>query len=153
MIVGGPNARTDYHVNGTPEFFYQYRGSVLLKTVDMSTTPHAFHDIPIHEGSLYLLPANTPHCLVRFEDTIGIVMEQPRRKNEEDTMLWYCRSCGEIVWMRRFICSDLGKDIKAVLDEFKADKQKRTCTNCGLVASTQFSENEVVQPPRFPVAA
>src|SRR6201996_1419317 len=66
MVVGGPNARTDYHINSTPEFFYQHKGSMLLKTVDTSTNPHSFVDIPIHENSLYLLPANTPHNPVRL---------------------------------------------------------------------------------------
>jgi 3-hydroxyanthranilate 3,4-dioxygenase len=151
MVVGGPNARTDYHINSTPEFFYQYRGSMLLKTVaDTSTTPHTFQDIPIHEGSLFLLPANTPHCPVRFKDTVGVVMEQPRKEGAEDTMRWYCQSCGEIVWEKRFICTDLGTQIKAVVEEFGADVQKRTCAKCGVLAETKFAEGQIVQPPRLP---
>lgn len=123
---------------------------MLLKTVDTSTTPHTFQDIPIQEGSLFLLPANTPHCPVRFKDTVGVVLEQPRIEAEEDTMRWYCQKCGEIVWEKRFICTDLGTQIKAVVEEFGADEKKRTCAKCGTVASTKFGEGQVVQPPRFP---
>ncbi|RVX74413.1 3-hydroxyanthranilate 3,4-dioxygenase 1 [Exophiala mesophila] len=86
MVVGGPNARTDYHINTTPEFFYQHKGSMLLKTMDTSTTPHTPVDVPIHENSLYLLPANTPHNPVRFADTVGIVLEQPRPEDSVDTL-------------------------------------------------------------------
>ncbi|KAH8701013.1 putative 3-hydroxyanthranilate 3,4-dioxygenase Bna1 [Talaromyces proteolyticus] len=150
MIVGGPNARTDYHINSTPEFFYQYRGSMLLKTVDESTTPHTFNDIPVHEGSLFLLPANTPHCPVRFADTVGVVMEQPRLPGAEDTMRWYCLSCNEVVFEKSFVCTDLGTQIKAVVEEVAADQAKRTCGKCGTVAETKFGDGQVVQPPRFP---
>ena len=150
MIVGGPNARTDFHVNTTPEFFFQYRGSMLLKTVDTSQSPPAFQDVPIHEGSLFLLPANTPHCPVRFADTIGVVLEMPRGKDVVDAMRWYCKDCGSIVWEKKFICTDLGTQVKAVVEEFGADEEKRTCKSCGRVCQTRFKEGELVQPPRFP---
>ena len=34
MVVGGPNSRTDYHYNETPEFFYQIEGDIVLKVID-----------------------------------------------------------------------------------------------------------------------
>jgi len=65
---------------------------MLLKVVDDAE----FRDIPIQEGSIFLLPgtivcfpagciltpdasvANTPHNPVRFPDTVGIVVEGAR---------------------------------------------------------------------------
>lgn len=149
MIVGGPNARTDYHINPTPEYFYQYRGSMLLKVVDTSSSPPVFQDIPIHEGSMFLLSANTPHCPLRFKDTIGVVMEMPRG-DKSDAMRWYCRGCGAVVWEKVFPCTDLGTQIKEVVEEFGADEAKRACGSCGKVAETRFKDGEVEQPPRFP---
>ncbi|ODH45201.1 3-hydroxyanthranilate 3,4-dioxygenase [Paracoccidioides brasiliensis] len=150
MVVGGPNIRTDYHINSTPEFFYQHRGSMLLKTVDPSTSPPTFQDIPIHEGSLFLLPANTPHCPVRFADTVGIVVEMPRLDMAEDAMRWYCTGCKGVVWEKRFFCTDLGTQVKETVEEFMRDKEKRTCGACGKVAAVKHAEGQVVQPPRFP---
>ncbi|KAJ5626408.1 3-hydroxyanthranilate 3-4-dioxygenase Bna1 [Penicillium lagena] len=150
MILGGPNNRTDYHVNSTPEFFYQCKGSIILKTVDTSTTPPTFNDIPIHEGSLFLLPANTPHCPVRFRNTIGIVMEQPRLPGAEDEMRWYCRNCSALVWSKSFICTDLGTQIKGVIEAFQQDEKKRVCGRCGTRAEITYAPGEVMQPPCLP---
>ncbi|MEO5595865.1 MAG: 3-hydroxyanthranilate 3,4-dioxygenase, partial [Lysobacteraceae bacterium] len=34
MIVGGPNARTDFHVDEGPEFFHQLEGEMILRVQD-----------------------------------------------------------------------------------------------------------------------
>ncbi|KAK2841593.1 3-hydroxyanthranilate 3,4-dioxygenase 1 [Arthroderma sp. PD_2] len=149
MVVGGPNSRTDYHINTTPEFFYQHKGSIVIKVVDTSTTPATFQDIPVHEGSLFLLPANTPHSPVRFADTVGVVMEVPRAKGAKDTLRWYCKKCRNVVWEKSFICTDLGTQLNGIVEDFANDEKKRKCKFCGCMMPVKYAEGEVVQPPRF----
>ncbi|KAH8725322.1 3-hydroxyanthranilate 3,4-dioxygenase [Phaeosphaeriaceae sp. PMI808] len=137
MIVGGPNERTDYHVNETAEWFYQYKGSMLLKIVDAAFPPASqFRDIHIHEGDMFLLPPNTPHNPVRFKDTVGIVLEQKRPEGSLDRLRWYCQSCQEKVHEEAFYCTDLGTQIKEAVNAFKADRELRTCKNCGTICDT-----------------
>lgn len=131
MIVGGPNARTDYHINDTPEFFYQYKGRMLLKTVEPTT--NEFRDIYINEGELFLLPGNTPHNPVRFADTVGVVIEQPRPPESVDRLRWYCQNCGTQVHEASFHCTDLGTQIKEAVNKFKEDTEARKCKSCGEV--------------------
>jgi len=130
MLVGGPNARTDYHINTTPEWFYQYKGAMLLKIID---TDGSFRDITIEEGDMFLLPPNTPHNPVRFADTVGIVVEQGRPEGNLDRLRWYCQKCGEQVHEAAFECKDLGTQIKAAVKAFEGDKEARTCGKCGTV--------------------
>lgn len=104
---------------------------MLLKVFDESHKPSPFRDIPIREGELFLLPANTPHNPIRFADTVGIVLEQPRPADSEDVLRWYCQSCGEIVNEARFHCTDLGTQIKEAVNAFKDDAERRICKNCG----------------------
>lgn len=132
MIVGGPNERTDYHINETAEWFYQYKGGMLLKVVDDGQ----FRDIHINEGEMFLLPPNTPHNPVRFADTVGIVLEQKRPEESLDRLRWYCQECGHKVHEAAFHCTDLGTQIKDAVNKFKADKEARTCKNCGALCDT-----------------
>eukprot|EP01080_Neovahlkampfia_damariscottae_P004292 gene4292-7648_t len=98
MVIGGPNQRSDYHVEEGEEWFFQVKGDMLLKIVDNGE----FKDIVIKEGEMFLLPPNIPHNPVRFEDTIGIVVERERKKTENDKLRWYCEKCKEIVYEEVF---------------------------------------------------
>ena len=51
MVVGGPNSRKDYHLNQTPEFFYQVEGDITLKVIDEGEQK----DIHIKEGEIYFI--------------------------------------------------------------------------------------------------
>ena len=132
MIVGGPNDRTDYHVNPTPEWFYQKKGAMTLKVVDEALSgDDKFIDIAIEEGDSYLLPANVPHSPVRYANTIGLVLEQDRPEGANDKMRWYCSKCKEIVCELDFYMTDLGPQVREGIVEFESDIKKRTCWNCG----------------------
>ncbi|KAJ3947987.1 3-hydroxyanthranilic acid dioxygenase [Colletotrichum fioriniae] len=144
MIVGGPNARTDYHINQTPEWFYQYKGAMMLKVVDEGV----FKDVIIREGDMFLLPGNTPHNPVRFADTVGVVLEQRRPEGSLDRMRWYCEteSCRDVVHEAAFHCTDLGTQIKAAVEAFKADEGARTCKKCGVVAEAAPKPGSIKDP-------
>ncbi|KAH0826388.1 3-hydroxyanthranilic acid dioxygenase, partial [Lanmaoa asiatica] len=135
MALGGPNERNDYHVNETEEWFYQYKGGMLLKVVDGET----FRDIRIEEDEMFLLPANTPHNPVRFADTIGIVIEATRPTESNDSLQWYCRepihTKPTIIHKETFHVTDLGTQLKSVIERWQDSEELRTCKDCGKVAS------------------
>ena len=129
MVVGGPNARSDYHINPGEELFYQVEGSIVLKVLD----DHTPRDIPIRQGELFLLPSRVPHSPQRPAGTVGLVIEQPKSFTEEHHLRWYCPACGEAVHDKAFQPADIGAQIKAALAEFKGDERLRTCPKCATV--------------------
>jgi 3-hydroxyanthranilate 3,4-dioxygenase len=142
QIVGGPNARTDYHVNETAEWFFQYKGAMMLKVVDEGE----FKDIIINEGDMFLLPPNTPHNPVRFANTVGIVLEQKRPAASLDRLRWYCTNCKSIVDEAAFHCTDLGTQIKEAVNNFKDSESRRKCGNCGVMAESAPKPGEIQDP-------
>lgn len=113
---------------------------MLLKVVDCGE----FRDIPILEGEMFLLPPNIPHNPVRFADTVGIVLEQPRLPGSKDRLRWYCQNDGELVHETSFHCTDLGTQIKEAVNRFRDDEQNRRCRSCGNLVD--MVPREVVQP-------
>jgi 3-hydroxyanthranilate 3,4-dioxygenase len=129
MIVGGPNARKDYHVEDGEELFYQIEGDITVKVLEDGKP----RDIVVREGDIFLLPAGVPHSPQRPAGTIGMVVERMRRPEERDHLKWFCERCGAVLHDASFHCKDLGTELKPIIENYFADESKRTCKACGTV--------------------
>lgn len=129
MVVGGPNQRSDFHVNPSEELFYQIEGDVTLKVIEDGKV----RDLPIRQGDIFLLPPGIPHSPQRPANTVGLVVEHRRPENAKDHLRWYCPQCGDIVHDVNFHTIDLGKQLKPIIEEFRSNAALRTCKKCGTV--------------------
>jgi 3-hydroxyanthranilate 3,4-dioxygenase len=129
MVIGGPNARTDYHVNPSEELFYQVQGDIVVKVMEDGKP----RDVPIKEGEIFLLPSLMPHSPQRGPNTVGLVVEYPKLTKDDHHLRWFCKSCGEVVNDFPFQPADLDKQITGMLERWKGDEKLRTCKKCGSV--------------------
>ncbi|UII22829.1 3-hydroxyanthranilate 3,4-dioxygenase [Fulvivirga ligni] len=129
MVVGGPNARKDYHYNETEELFYQLEGDI---TVKIQEDGHAV-DIPIKAGDIYLHPAKVPHSPIRSEGSVGLVIERKRKGEYTDGLIWYCEKCNHKLHETYFPLNNIEKDFLPRFKEFYGSEELRTCDNCGHV--------------------
>lgn len=127
MIVGGPNARKDYHLNESEELFYQLEGDILVKIQQDGKSK----DIHIKEGDMFLLPAGIPHSPIRGENTVGLVIELNRKEKMQDGLLWFCDKCNHKLHEFTFPLKNIEKDFIGRFKEFYASKELRTCEKCG----------------------
>ncbi|KAI2805758.1 hypothetical protein BLOT_004761 [Blomia tropicalis] len=126
FYVGGPNQRTDYHVELGEEFFYMLKGDMQLNVIERGQPK----SIIIREGEAFLLPARIPHSPQRFPNTIGLVIERDRSPNELDALRYYVsdeqrdhnncstidRNC--ILFERWLHCTDLGTQLAPIMKQF-----------------------------------
>jgi 3-hydroxyanthranilate 3,4-dioxygenase len=129
MVVGGPNARKDYHYNESEEFFYQVEGDIILKIIEEGQPV----DIPIKEGEIFLLPPKVPHSPQRKANTIGLVIERYRREGEKDGFMWFCEKCHQKLYEEYFELTDIVKQLPVVMKKFYDSEDLRTCKYCGTV--------------------
>ena len=127
MVVGGPNTRKDYHVDEGEEFFYQLEGKMTLRII-VDNKPK---DININEGEIFLLPSKVPHSPQRYENSVGLVIERKRTKEELDGFQWYCDQCDNLLYEKFFLLTDIEKDLPIVFNEFWSNTKYRTCNSCG----------------------
>lgn len=127
MIVGGPNARTDYHFEEGPEFFHQLEGEMVLKIQEDG----AVRDIPIRAGEMFYLPPRVPHSPQRSAGGVGLVIERKRLAHEQDGLMWFCERCNHKLYEEFFALTDIESQFPAVFNHFYRSQTLRTCTACG----------------------
>lgn len=138
MVVGGPNARTDYHWDEGPEFFHQLEGDMVLKIQEDGRV----RDIPIRAGEMFYLPPRVPHSPQRGPDSVGLVIERKRLDGELDGLLWYCERCNTKLYEEFFQLRDIENDFPVVFAHFYRSLDARTCKGCGHVnpAPARYAE-------------
>jgi len=131
MVVGGPNARKDYHVNETSEFFYQIEGDIILRIINPGTKKP--EDVIIREGEVYLLPALVPHSPQRSAGTVGLVIEYGRTEKMIDKLQWYSDDTHELVYEAEFKLENIDEDLKRIMGEFWSHEDLRRCKSTGSI--------------------
>lgn len=127
MAVGGPNQRTDYHVDEGPEWFYQLEGEMVLRIQEDGRV----RDIPIRAGETFLLPPRVPHSPQRMAGSVGLVIERRRMPGERDGLMWFCPRCNARLYEEFFELQDIERDFPPVFDRFYRSRALRTCPQCG----------------------
>ena len=79
MVVRGPNARRDFHIDPSDEIFYMLKGDMTLEYLEDGRRRTAV----IREGEMLLVPALTPHAPHRPAETWGLVIEVKRTSDAE----------------------------------------------------------------------
>jgi len=138
MVVGGPNARKDYHYNETEELFYQLEGDINVRIQNDGKAV----DVPIKAGEMFLLPARVPHSPSRPANSVGLVIEAVRMGTPlKDGLLWFCDKCNHPLHSSYFELTDIERDFLPRFKEFYGSEKLRTCVSCGHVmeADPRFS--------------
>jgi 3-hydroxyanthranilate 3,4-dioxygenase len=128
MVVGGPNARKDYHFNESEELFYQLEGEVTVRIQHEGKAK----DIVVKEGEMFLLPGNTPHSPMRGPNTVGLVIEKVRKGTDLiDGLMWFCEKCNTKLYEEFFELNDITSQFQGVFETFYSSDDLRTCKSCG----------------------
>jgi 3-hydroxyanthranilate 3,4-dioxygenase len=128
QVVGGPNQRTDFHVDPYEEFFYQVKGDMHINVV----TESGMETVRIREGQMWVLPGNMPHSPQRpVAGSIGVVIERVREEGTLERFQWYCLNCSALVHEVELQVRDIVADLPPVFEAFYADESARECGSCG----------------------
>lgn len=132
MVVGGPNARKDYHYNQTEELFYQLEGNITVR-IQENGQPVDMHLGP---GDMFLLPPRVPHSPIRSEGSVGLVVERIRESDHEDGLLWFCDNCNHKLHETYFKLTNIEQDFIPRFKEYYNSQALRTCDKCGTQMET-----------------
>lgn len=129
MIVGGPNARKDYHFNETEELFFQLEGDITVYIQEDGKK----REVKIREGEMFLLPGKIPHSPVRPAGSVGLVIERKREPHHKDGLMWFSDTANAKLYEEYFHLTNIEKDFLPVFRRFYSDEKLRTCPETGEV--------------------
>ena len=147
MVVRGPNARRDFHIDPSDEIFYQLKGDIVVEHLDKRGKRDS---TVVGEGEIFLLPAMVPHSPHRPADSWGLVVEIKRRPEQTESLLWLCERCDARLHEVTMHVADIEKELKSAIERFDASEPLRTCRSCGYVQSIRVTP---IEPPRQPAAS
>ena len=127
MIVGGPNARNDFHITNSEEFFYQIKGDITVRTREGDRIV----DHRVREGEVFFVPGGVPHSPQRGPGTLGMVVERTRPPEDLEHLVFYCEKCGALVHDIEFACRDIVTHFRDTMEAFWKDDNARKCKKCG----------------------
>jgi 3-hydroxyanthranilate 3,4-dioxygenase len=143
MVIRGPNARRDFHVDPSDEIFYMLKGAMVLEYLHAGRRRSRV----IREGEMCLVPALTPHSPHRPADTWGLVVEIKRAPEQTESLLWLCERCDMKLHEVTLSAVDIEKDLKTAIEQFDSSAELRTCPRCGHL---QPEHAPTPAPPREP---
>jgi 3-hydroxyanthranilate 3,4-dioxygenase len=128
MLFDGPTPknRCDFHINTSPEFFYQLVGDMNCRIIESGRRT----DLVVREGEMFLLPANVPHLNTRDQGSLGIVVHQMRAPGAKDSIVWYCEECWNQLFRADYVFEDLNAQLPIFVREFLSNEKLRTCQQC-----------------------
>jgi len=144
MVIAGPNARNDFHKTNSEEYFYQFKGDIVVRIIE----DDRIKDVIVREGETFFIPGNVPHSPTRPPGTIGIVVERVRPAGETEHLQFYCEKCHELVYDKEFDCKDIVEHFKQAMVEFWNDEELSTCKNCGTRVLTAKPIKRIVFEPK-----
>jgi 3-hydroxyanthranilate 3,4-dioxygenase len=134
MVVRGPNARRDFHIDPYDEIFYQLQGDIVVEYLD--ETGQRQQSI-VEEGEVYLVPANVPHSPHRPAGSWGLVIEIKRLPDQTESLLWICDRCDAKLHEVTMHVANIETELKRAIEDFDRSESLRTCRACGHVQPPQ----------------
>jgi 3-hydroxyanthranilate 3,4-dioxygenase len=130
-VVGGPNARSDFHDDPLEEFFWQFKGNAHLLVWDRGR----YERVHLREGDIFLMAPHLLHSPQRPEaDSRCLVIERKRPPGLVDAFQWHCAACGGLVKRIEVQLNDIVADLPAAYQRFYASgDDERRCPRCGTV--------------------
>jgi 3-hydroxyanthranilate 3,4-dioxygenase len=130
-VVGGPNARSDFHDDPLEEFFWQFKGDAELLMWDRGR----YERVPLREGDIFLMSPHVLHSPQRPEaHSRCLVVERQRPKGLTDAFQWHCAACGALVRRIEVQLGDIVADLPTTYRHFyESAETERTCSHCGAV--------------------